>query len=161
MSKGLTHQDETGRVRMVDVGDKPVTTRTARAEARVRMSSEAYTAIAQGQGPKGNALQTAELAGIMGAKRTSDLIPLCHPLPVTKVKLAIDPEPDTLSFHISSEVRTDGRTGVEMEALTACSVAALTLYDMAKALDKTIEIETVRLVAKSGGQSGDYQRAPA
>lgn len=155
---GLTHQDSDGRVRMVDVGDKPVSMRTAIAEAGIRMSDEAFTAIRSGQGPKGDVLQTAELAGIMAAKRTADLIPLCHPLPLSKVKLAIEAREDETGFDIRAEVRTEGRTGVEMEALIAASIAALTIYDMAKALDKAMEIETVRLLEKSGGQSSDYTR---
>lgn len=157
-NKGLTHQDTDGRIRMVDVGDKPVTRRSARALARIRMSDNAFAAIRDGQGPKGDALQTAELAGIMAAKRTADLIPLCHPLPLTKVKVAIEPSGEAGVFEISASVRTDGKTGVEMEALTAASVAALTLYDMAKAIDTTMVIEQVALVEKTGGQSGDFKR---
>jgi len=155
---GLTHQDKDGRIRMVDVSDKPVTTRRAVAEARLRMSQTAFDAILNGQGPKGDARQTAELAGIMGAKRTADLIPLCHPLPISKVTVAIDPVPGETAFRIRAEVRTDGKTGVEMEALTAASIAALTLYDMTKAIDKAMVIEAVELVEKSGGRSGDYRR---
>jgi len=155
---GLTHQDEEGRVRMVDVGDKPVTARRAVASARVEMSADAFAAIRDGAGPKGDALKTAELAGIMAAKRTADLIPLCHPLPLTKAKLAIETDEAGRAFRIRAEVATDGKTGVEMEALTAASVAALTLYDMAKALDKAIRITDVQLDAKSGGRSGDYRR---
>jgi cyclic pyranopterin monophosphate synthase len=155
---GLTHQDEDGRVRMVDVADKPVTQRRAVATARISMNSQAFEAIRDGVGPKGDARQTAELAGIMAAKQTSSLIPLCHPLPLTKVKVAIEPVTSGV-FEVRAEVRTDGKTGVEMEALTAASVAALTLYDMAKALDKSMQIDAVRLKEKQGGQSGDYQRA--
>lgn len=155
---GLTHQDEQGRVRMVDVGDKPVTARLAIASARVEMNAQAFAAIRDGAGPKGDALKTAELAGIMAAKRTADLIPLCHPLPLTKAKLSIEPDNARHAFDIRAEVSTDGKTGVEMEALTAASVAALTLYDMAKALDKAIRITDVQLEAKSGGRSGDYRR---
>ncbi|RKQ96451.1 cyclic pyranopterin monophosphate synthase MoaC [Maricaulis maris] len=154
----LTHQDEEGRVRMVDVGDKPVTRRTASASARIEMSAEAFAAVRDGQGPKGDACRTAELAGIMGAKKTSDLIPLCHPLPITKVELAIEPVAGETAFAITATVRTDGKTGVEMEALTACSVAALTLYDMAKALDKGMRITAIQLDSKRGGKSGDWQR---
>lgn len=153
----LTHQDEDGRIRMVNVGDKPVTTRRAVARAELHMSASAFEAIRDGQGPKGDALQTAELAGIMAAKRTSDLIPLCHPLPLTKVKMTIEPINDQSAFEIRSEVRTDGKTGVEMEALTAASIAALTLYDMTKAIDKSMRVEGLCLVEKSGGQSGDYR----
>jgi cyclic pyranopterin phosphate synthase len=155
---GLTHQDEQGRVRMVDVGDKPVTARLATASARVEMNAQAFAAIRDGAGPKGDALKTAELAGIMAAKRTADLIPLCHPLPLTKAKLAIEADETGHAFRIRADVSTDGKTGVEMEALTAVSVAALTLYDMAKALDKAIRITDVQLEAKSGGRSGDYRR---
>ncbi|WP_297735259.1 cyclic pyranopterin monophosphate synthase MoaC [uncultured Maricaulis sp.] len=157
----LTHQDEDGRVRMVDVGDKPVTRRTASASARIEMSAEAFAAIRDGQGPKGDACRTAELAGIMGAKKTADLIPLCHPLPITKVEVAIEPVAGDTAFAITATVRTDGKTGVEMEALTACSVAALTLYDMAKALDKGMRITAIQLETKQGGKSGDWQRGDA
>jgi cyclic pyranopterin phosphate synthase len=155
---GLTHQDDEGRVRMVDVGDKPVTARRAVASARVFMNADAFAAIRDGAGPKGDALKTAELAGIMAAKRTADLIPLCHPLPLTRAKVVIEPDAAEGAFVIRAEVATDGRTGVEMEALTAASVAALTLYDMAKALDRTIRITNVQLEEKSGGRSGDYRR---
>ena len=122
------------------------------------MSEEAFNAVRDGQGPKGDAIQTAELAGIMAAKRTADLIPLCHPLPLTKAKLAIEPVPGETAFAITAEVRTDGKTGVEMEALTAASVAALTLYDMTKALDRTMRISDIVVAEKSGGRSGDYKR---
>jgi cyclic pyranopterin phosphate synthase len=152
----LTHQDHEGRVRMVDVGDKTPTRRVAIAGARITMSEIAFRAICDGQGPKGDVLQTAELAGIMAAKRTSDLIPLCHPLPLTKAKVTIEPDDKANAFVIRAEARTDGKTGVEMEALTAASVAALTIYDMAKAIDKAMVISDVRLLEKSGGKSGDY-----
>jgi cyclic pyranopterin phosphate synthase len=154
----LTHQDSDGRLRMVDVGDKAVTRRRAVAEAQIAMNTEAFTAVRDGQGPKGDVLKTAEIAGIMAAKKTSDLIPLCHPLPLTKLKVAIEPLASGDGFHITAEAQTDGKTGVEMEALTAASAAALTVYDMAKALDKSMEISGVRLVSKTGGKSGDYQR---
>jgi len=154
----LTHQDSDGRLRMVDVGDKAVTRRRAVAEAQIAMNAEAFTAVRDGQGPKGDVLKTAEIAGIMAAKKTSDLIPLCHPLPLTKLKVAIEPLASGDGFHITAEAQTDGKTGVEMEALTAASAAALTVYDMAKALDKSMEISGVRLVSKTGGKSGDYQR---
>lgn len=160
-SSGLTHQDSDGRIRMVDVGDKTVTRRTAVARARITMAPCAFTAIREGQGPKGDALQTAELAGIMAAKRTSDLIPLCHPLPLTKARVSIEPVTGETAFEIRAEVRTDGKTGVEMEALTAASVAALTLYDMAKALDKSMTISELQLVEKTGGKSGDFTRDEA
>ncbi len=155
----LTHQDSDGRLRMVDVGDKAVTRRRAVAEAQIAMNAEAFTAVRDGQGPKGDVLKTAEIAGIMAAKKTSDLIPLCHPLPLTKLKVAIEPLASGDGFHITAEAQTDGKTGVEMEALTAASAAALTVYDMAKALDKSMEISGVRLVSKTGGKSGDYQRS--
>ena len=154
---GLTHQDAEGRVRMVDVGDKPVTRRRACASARLHMSADAFAAIRDGAGPKGDARHTAELAGIMAAKRTADLIPLCHPLPLTRVSVTIEAETDGV-FAIRAAVETDGKTGVEMEALTAASVAALTLYDMTKALDRTMRITDLQVDAKSGGQSGDWQR---
>ena len=154
---GLTHQDADGRVHMVDVGDKAVTRRRAVASARVHMNATAFAAIRDGAGPKGDAIHTAELAGIMAAKKTADLIPLCHPLPLTRAQVAIDVASDGV-FEIRAEIVTDGKTGVEMEALTAASVAALTLYDMAKALDREIRITDVQLDEKSGGRSGDYRR---
>ncbi|WP_421789059.1 cyclic pyranopterin monophosphate synthase MoaC [Hyphobacterium sp.] len=160
MSDRLTHQDDEGRVRMVDVAGKAGTQRRAVAGAHIAMSPDAFAAIRDGQGPKGNALQTAELAGIMAAKRTSDLIPLCHPLPLTSVKLTIEPDAQSGGFDIRAEVTCSGKTGVEMEALTAASVASLTLYDMTKALDKSMTISAVQLLEKSGGRSGDYVRAP-
>ena len=156
--KTLTHQDKDGRIRMVDVGNKDITTRRAVASGCITMSPTAFQAIRDGQGPKGDAVQTAELAGIMAAKRTSDLIPLCHPLALTKAKVTIEASDETASFSIRAEVRTDGKTGVEMEALTAVSVAALTLYDMAKALDKSMTISNIALETKTGGKSGDYAR---
>jgi cyclic pyranopterin phosphate synthase len=156
--KTLTHQDSDGRIRMVDVGDKQVSVRIAVAGARISMQRDAFDAIKNGQGPKGDVLQTAELAGIMAAKRTSDLIPLCHPLALTKARVKIDAVDADASFSIRAEVRTDGKTGVEMEALTAASIAALTIYDMAKALDKTMTISDIQLLQKSGGRSGDFDR---
>jgi cyclic pyranopterin phosphate synthase len=161
MSEKLTHQDEEGRVRMVEVGAKAVTGRRAVASAHIAMNRTAFEAIRRGQGPKGNALHTAELAGIMAAKRTADLIPLCHPLPLTSVQVIIEPDGKEGGFDIRAEVKCDGKTGIEMEALTAASIAALTLYDMAKALDKAMTISAVQLLEKSGGRSGDYKRDPA
>lgn len=161
MAGKLTHQDDEGRVRMVDVGGKSETARRAAASARITMSAEAFAAIASGQGPKGNALHTAELAGIMAAKRTADLIPLCHPLPLTSVKVTIEPVAGERAFDIRAVIACSGRTGVEMEALTAASIAALTLYDMAKALDKAMVIGPVRLLEKSGGTSGDFRHGEA
>jgi cyclic pyranopterin phosphate synthase len=143
---------------MVEVGDKLVSQRRALAGAHIAMTAEAFAAVRDGQGPKGNALYAAELAGIMAAKRTADLVPLCHPLPLTSVKVRIEPDTEQAGFDIRAEVCCDGKTGVEMEALTAASVAALTLYDMAKALDKTMTISRVCLLEKSGGRSGDYTR---
>jgi cyclic pyranopterin phosphate synthase len=143
---------------MVDVGDKPVTAREAVARGRVRMSAAARRLVAAGALKKGDALQTARLAGIMGAKNTAALIPLCHPLPLAGIDVTIAPVAD--GYAIESRVRTMARTGVEMEALTAVSVAALTLYDMVKAVDKAMAITDVELVAKTGGQSGDYRRRP-
>tara|TARA_R110000744_G_scaffold125730_1_gene231414 strand:- start:7040 stop:7522 length:483 start_codon:yes stop_codon:yes gene_type:complete len=158
MSAKLTHQDDDGRIRMVDVGGKDETTRRAVATGRITMSQTAYQAIRDGQGPKGDALKTAELAGIMAAKKTSDLIPLCHPLPITQAKIAISASDEISGFMIRAEVSTRGRTGVEMEALTAVSVTALTIYDMAKALDKSMRISDIVLEEKTGGKSGDYRR---
>lgn len=158
-SPTLTHQDSDGRIRMVDVGDKETTSRRAIARGRVTMSRLAFEAVRDGQGPKGDALATAELAGIMGAKRTSDLIPLCHPLPLTKARVKITAEDHSNAFLIQAGVRTDGKTGVEMEALTAVSIAALTLYDMVKAIDKSMSISDIVLVEKTGGKSGIYKRS--
>jgi cyclic pyranopterin phosphate synthase len=142
---------------MVDVGDKPVTTRTAVASGFVRMSSATIEAIRKHQTPKGDPLEVARIAGIMAAKRTSDLIPLCHPLPLNQADLQIEVRDDGLA--LVATARTDSKTGVEMEALTAVSVAALTLYDMCKAIDKDMLITNIRLESKTGGRSGDYNRA--
>ena len=150
----LTHMDETGRARMVDVSDKTVTAREAVAEGFVRMSPQTLALAVSGEGRKGDVRAVAELAGIMAAKRTSDLIPLCHPLALSKVEVRIEPADDGLS--VTARVRTTGQTGVEMEALTAVSVACLTIYDMLKAAEKGMVIEAVRLRAKSGGASGDW-----
>jgi cyclic pyranopterin phosphate synthase len=152
----LTHVGPDGQARMVDVGAKPVTAREAVARGRVRMSAAARRAVRAGALKKGDALQTARLAGIMAAKATATLIPLCHPLALASVDVAIAPVRD--GFAIEGRVRTIAQTGVEMEALTAVSVAALTLYDMVKAVDKAMTITDVELVSKRGGQSGDYQR---
>ncbi len=154
----LTHFDKDGRARMVDVSAKAETTRRAVAEGRVVFSKETYAAIWDGGVKKGDIASVAELAGVMGAKRTSDLIPLCHPLPIDKVSLRIEPNDASLAFVVTAEVKTSGKTGVEMEALTAVSIACLTIYDMAKAVDKAITIENIRLLEKSGGKSGDYKR---
>ena len=150
----LSHVDSTGRPRMVDVTDKAVTEREAIAHGRIRMSPEAFRAIKEATLKKGDALQVARLAGIMAAKRTAELIPLCHPLLLSHVDVALTPASN--GYDIEARVRTSGQTGVEMEALTAVSVAALTLYDMAKAVDKAMVIEGIRLISKRGGRSGDY-----
>ena len=154
MSDRLTHIDESGRPRMVDVGEKPVTHRVAVAEAWVRMSTEAFEAIAGGQVAKGDVLAIAELAGIQGSKRTADLIPLCHPLPIDAVSVKVEAVDG--SIRIRATVSAHWRTGVEMEALAAASTAALTVYDMTKAIDKGMTIEGVRLLEKRGGRSGDW-----
>lgn len=152
---GLTHLDAEGAARMVDVGDKPDTVREATATGRITMSAEAAQAIREGAVKKGDVLAVARVAGIMAAKRTSDLIPLCHPLPLTKVTLGLIVEDD--SVVATATCATRGPTGVEMEALTAVSAALLTVYDMAKALDRGMEIGGVRLLAKSGGRSGEWR----
>ena len=152
----LTHVGPKGDVRMVDVGDKPVTSREALARGEITMSAEALKLIRSGAVKKGDPLQTARLAGIMAAKQTSALIPLCHPLALTHV--GVDLIPTRRGYRIEARVRTAGQTGVEMEALTAVSVAALTIYDMVKAVDKAMVIGDICLVEKSGGRSGDYRR---
>ena len=153
----LTHFDAKGDAHMVDVSDKAVTDRIAVAENHVKMQRETFDIITEGRAKKGDVLGVARLAGIMAAKRTSDLIPLCHPLPITKVSLDLDPDADLPGIRITATVRTTGQTGVEMEALTAASVAALTVYDMAKAVDKGMEISGLRVVLKDGGKSGRYE----
>ena len=152
----LTHIDADGRARMVDVSDKPVTTREAQAEGFVAMNAETLALAVSGTGKKGEVTTVAELAGVMAAKRTSDLIPLCHPLALSKVGVVVTPCDD--GFEVTATVRTTGPTGVEMEALTAVSVACLTLYDMLKAADKGMVIDQVRLISKTGGKSGDWKR---
>jgi cyclic pyranopterin monophosphate synthase len=152
----LTHLDEAGRARMVDVSDKAVTARTARAEGRLICAGATLAMVREARTPKGAVITTAELAGIMAAKRTADLIPLCHPLALTKVAVIIAENPDLPGFDIAAEVRTSGQTGVEMEALTAVSVAALTLYDMLKAVDKAMRIEAIGVVSKTGGKSDGW-----
>lgn len=153
---GLTHIDAEGRARMVDVSDKPETAREAVAEGFVRLSPETLALAVSGLGRKGDVRAVAEIAGVMAAKRTSDLIPLCHPLDISKAEVAVDVDGGRLK--VTARVRTTGRTGVEMEALTAVSVACLTLYDMLKAADRGMVIEDVQLVSKSGGRSGDWVR---
>lgn len=150
----LTHFDAKGAAHMVDVSGKDITDRIATAKGAVRMAPETYAMIVEGRAKKGDVLGVARLAGIMGAKRTSDLIPLCHPLPITKVSIDLVPDDDTCSIQITASVKTTGQTGVEMEALTAVSVTALTLYDMVKAVDKTMVIDAIRVTLKDGGKSG-------
>ncbi|UIJ47049.1 cyclic pyranopterin monophosphate synthase MoaC [Sphingomonas cannabina] len=150
----LTHLDESGAARMVDVAGKPITTRRAVAMGRITMSAEAAAAIREGSVKKGDVLATARVAGIMAAKRTAELIPLCHPLPLTSV--AIDLDVGDTQVTATATAATDAKTGVEMEALTAVTVALLTIYDMAKALDKAMTIDGVRLIEKTGGKSGDW-----
>ena len=154
--KKLSHLDATGKARMVDVGDKPVTQREARAAGEITMAPEALRLIRSGRVAKGDPLQTARLAGIMAAKQTAALIPLCHPLALTHV--SVDLTPTRRGYRIESRVRTNGPTGVEMEALTAVSVAALTIYDMVKAVDKAMVISGICVLEKSGGRSGHYTR---
>ena len=156
---GLTHFDAQGQAHMVDVSAKPETTREAVAEGLVIMALETL-ALAQGNAAKGDVMGVARLAGIMGAKRTSDLIPLCHPLPIAKVAVDLIPDPALPGIRITATVRTTGRTGVEMEALTAVSTACLTVYDMLKAAQKDMRIEGIRLLSKTGGKSGEFRAAP-
>ena len=155
----LTHVDRSGRPRMVDVSEKPLTARRAVAEAAVAVSQETLSLVIDGGGPKGDVLGVAELAGVMAAKRTSELIPLCHPLPLTDLVVAITPDRAAGLLRVRAEAATTAQTGVEMEALTAASVAALTVYDMVKGVEKGVEIRSVRLVSKTGGKSGDWTRA--
>lgn len=153
----LTHFDGKGDAHMVDVSDKAVTARVAVAENYIKMRRETFDIITEGRAKKGDVLGVARLAGIMAAKQTSTLIPLCHPLPITKVSVELTPDPDLPGIRIEATVKTTGQTGVEMEALTAASVAALTVYDMAKAVDKGMEIGGLRVVLKDGGKSGRYE----
>ncbi len=152
----LTHFDGEGRAHMVDVTDKPVTDRVAVAEGYVKMRPETLDIIQNKTAKKGDVIGIARLAGIMASKRTAELIPLCHPLPISKVALDLEPVADLPGLRIEAMVRTTGQTGVEMEALTAVSVACLTVYDMAKAVDKSMEIQNIRLLLKDGGKSGRY-----
>lgn len=154
---GLTHFDERGAAHMVDVSDKDVTARVAVAEGHIKMAPQTFDIISEGRAKKGDVLSVARLAGIMGAKKTPDLIPLCHPLPVTRVAVDLTLDPDLPGIRIEGTVKTTGQTGVEMEALTAVSVAALTVYDMAKAVDRAMEIGGIRVVLKDGGKSGRYE----
>ena len=155
----LTHVDDSGRARMVDVSDKEVTARTAKAVGSLTCLPATLDQVRAGTTPKGAVIATAELAGIMAAKRTAELIPLCHPLPLTKAEVAIEMDDAMPGFRIGAEVRTNGVTGVEMEALTAVSVACLTLFDMLKAIDRTMVIGGIEVAAKSGGKSGDWGRS--
>ncbi|MDJ0799421.1 MAG: cyclic pyranopterin monophosphate synthase MoaC [Calothrix sp. MO_167.B12] len=155
-SANLTHLDSQGQAQMVDVSAKTATVRQAVAVGQVRMLPATFTTIQAGNAPKGDVLATARLAGIMAAKQTANLIPLCHPLPIQKVEVQISSDEQLPGYQIQATVKTKAETGVEMEALTAVSVAALTLYDMAKALEKSIQIESIHLVSKTGGKSGDY-----
>ena len=156
--EGLTHLDRTGAANMVDVGDKAVTERVAVAEGAVVMAPETLEAIRAGDAKKGDVIGTARIAGIMAAKRTSELIPLCHPLALTKVAVEIDAVDDLPGLRVRATAKVSGRTGVEMEALTAVSVACLTIYDMAKALDRGMAITGIHLVEKSGGRSGTWRK---
>jgi len=153
---GLSHFDGEGRAHMVDVSDKPVTARTAIAEGHIKMTADTLALITEGRADKGDVLGIARIAGIMGAKKTAELIPLCHPLPITKVALELSADTTLPGIRITATVKTGGQTGVEMEALTAVSTAALTVYDMVKAVQKDMEIGGVRLTFKDGGKSGRF-----
>ena len=153
---GFTHFDQAGHAAMVDVSSKAVTARTATARARVVMAAATLAMIQQGSAKKGDVLGVARLAGIMGAKRTADLIPLCHPLPISSVNVDLEIDAAANAVEIAATVRTTGQTGVEMEALTAASVAALTVYDMCKAVDRSMRIESLRVTHKDGGKSGEF-----
>ncbi|HGG05176.1 MAG TPA: cyclic pyranopterin monophosphate synthase MoaC [Aliiroseovarius sp.] len=157
MSEKLTHFDEQGQAHMVDVSAKTVSSREAIAEGRVEMTAATLALVLEGSAKKGDVLGVARLAGIMAAKKTADLIPLCHPLALSRVALDLTPDPDLPGIRIQALVKTSGQTGVEMEALTAVSVAALTIYDMLKAAEKAMRIEGIRLTRKSGGKSGVYE----
>lgn len=161
MTDRLTHLDETGRARMVDVGDKDVTERVAVARGRVAMQPETLHLIIEGNVAKGDVLTVAQVAGVMAAKRTSELIPLCHPLLLNQVVVTCTPNPDRSCVDIEAIVRVSGKTGVEMEALTAVAIAGLTIYDMAKAVDRGMRLTDVRLARKSGGRSGDWEAEDA
>ncbi|AZQ67266.1 cyclic pyranopterin monophosphate synthase MoaC [Silicimonas algicola] len=156
---GLTHFDGQGHAHMVDVSGKAVTDRLAVAEGWVRMRAETLDLITEGRAKKGDVLSVSRLAGIMGAKKTAELIPLCHPLPITKVALDLTADPSRPGIRVEASVKTSGQTGVEMEALTAVAVACLTVYDMVKAVEKGMVIEDVRLLLKDGGKSGRYEAA--
>ncbi len=157
----LTHLDDKGAARMVDVSDKQASAREAAAEAFIVLSAEAFTAVAAGDAPKGDVLATARIAGIMAAKKTAELIPLCHALPLAKVEIAFEMQEEEYTIRIVATAKTVAQTGVEMEALTAAAIAALTIYDMTKAVDKSAVVQSVRLLTKSGGKSGVYTAPPA
>ncbi|MEJ7718137.1 MAG: cyclic pyranopterin monophosphate synthase MoaC [Thermoleophilaceae bacterium] len=154
----LTHLDDAGRARMVDVGAKPVTERRAVASAVVRMSPQTARAVADGDAPKGDVVSTARIAGIQGGKRTAELVPLCHPLPLSFLDVRVEVDPEAGTVALEAEARTTAQTGVEMEAMTACTIAALTVYDMVKGIERGVEVSSVRLLEKSGGRH-DWRRA--
>ena len=156
----LTHLDESGGARMVDVSNKTATAREAIAEATIKLSREAFEAALSPDAPKGDVLAAARIAGIMAAKKTSELIPLCHPIPLSNATIEFEPSSDELTVRIIATARTTAQTGVEMEALVAASVAALTVYDMVKAIDRSAVIQDIRLISKSGGKSGGYAAPP-
>jgi cyclic pyranopterin phosphate synthase len=158
MADALSHLADQGRARMVDVSDKPASAREAVAAGLIRMAPETLALALQGGGKKGDVRATAEIAGVMAAKRTSDLIPLCHPLALTSIKVEVAEAPGSVGLAVTARVKTSGPTGVEMEALTAVSVSLLTLYDMLKAADKAMVIDHIRLLEKTGGASGDFHR---
>lgn len=160
-TEGPTHLDAEGRARMVDVSGKPATARSATAIGRIRMQAATLAAALAGDVKKGDVRAVAEIAGVMAGKRTAELIPLCHPLALTRLTVSVLPDTSLPGFVVEATARTTGPTGVEMEALTAASLACLTLYDMLKALDREMVIEGVQVIAKSGGHSGDFARAPA
>jgi cyclic pyranopterin phosphate synthase len=158
VTAGFTHFDQSGHAAMVDVSDKPVTARVATARASVVMAPATLAMIQDGTAKKGDVLGVARLAGIMAAKRTADLIPLCHPLPISSVTIDLEPDPAASAVAITATVRTTGQTGVEMEALTAASIAALTVYDMCKAVDRSMRIDALRVTHKAGGKSGAFSQ---
>ena len=158
MSKGLTHIDDAGNARMVDVGSKPLTDRVAVAEGWIRLSEEALAQVIERRAAKGDVLAVAQIAGIQSAKRTSDLVPLCHPLPLSGVEVHLEVDAETSRVRVVATVRTTWRTGVEMEALASVSAALLTVYDMLKAVDRSMEIGGIVLLEKRGGRSGDWRR---
>jgi len=157
MGGKLSHFDEAGQAHMVDVSEKPVTSRIAVAEGHITMTAQTLALVTEGRAAKGDVLGVARLAGIMGAKKTAELIPLCHPLPITKVTVDLTPDPELPGVRITATVKTTGQTGVEMEALTAVSVAALTVHDMVKAVQKDMEIGGIKVTLKDGGKSGRFE----